>query len=443
MGCTFAHPKNGETHPRIFKVVNLDNDGREINPGKIEVTDSELIFHPKDKASIHWPLRGLRRYGFDVEFFSFESGRRCPTGVGFFAFQCQRAEALFNLLQDCVQRVGQDDHPISQSVSPQLGMQSDRPLIRPTTTNTGTPPPMMTVARSRPSQSTGATSGVVSLQSFPSMSSPSAHEYINTEMHNGPSDLVLNVVDPANITVKVGTTSSSLANSSTVDSGIQYAQLDLHRNSVDTKLLAMDNNNSSQATYMNVQAEGNEGKPRSSSLTIPTTRGASCKQPPLLHVASVPDPRHEYLNLEPKLKMSQSSSAGGNAGKCPQYIPAKPPAMLEASSAKDTTVTYIEVDFTNGDETAMTNAMGGSSSSRVVNGFGGNGESGNSVRQSTSNGISGRNMMGSLSEPPSTQRTESYAVIDFNKTAAINAKNARDDDGRRKTRHDSSIEELH
>ena len=50
------------------------------------------------------------RYGFDSELFSFESGRRCPTGPGIYAFKCKRAEALFNLLQEYIQRAGQEEH---------------------------------------------------------------------------------------------------------------------------------------------------------------------------------------------------------------------------------------------------------------------------------------------------------------------------------------------
>lgn len=79
--------------------------------GRIEITDDDLVLHQKGKDPICWPLRSLRRYGFDAELFSFESGRRCPTGQGIYAFKCQRAEALFNLLQECIQRAGQQQQP--------------------------------------------------------------------------------------------------------------------------------------------------------------------------------------------------------------------------------------------------------------------------------------------------------------------------------------------
>lgn len=53
----------------------------------------------------------FHRYGFDAELFSFESGRRCPTGPGIYAFKCRRAEALFNLLQLQIQNITEEVPP--------------------------------------------------------------------------------------------------------------------------------------------------------------------------------------------------------------------------------------------------------------------------------------------------------------------------------------------
>jgi len=111
MGCTMA-TQNGilmqrEESTRIFKVTNVDNNGEDRNPGYIEITADSLVLHQRGKESIAWPLHGLRRYGFDADLFSFESGRRCPTGPGIYAFRCRRAEALFNLLQSSIVVAGQ------------------------------------------------------------------------------------------------------------------------------------------------------------------------------------------------------------------------------------------------------------------------------------------------------------------------------------------------
>ena len=101
MGCVYAKEAESleETNSRIFRVWNVDDAGHELNPGKLEIGEKDLILYQKGKRVVHWPLRCLRRYGFDAEIFSFESGRRCLTGPGIFAFKCRRSEVLFNLLQ--------------------------------------------------------------------------------------------------------------------------------------------------------------------------------------------------------------------------------------------------------------------------------------------------------------------------------------------------------
>lgn len=51
-----------------------------MSVGHLEVTETDLILRQKHKAPTVWPLKSLRRYGADSELFSFESGRRAPTG---------------------------------------------------------------------------------------------------------------------------------------------------------------------------------------------------------------------------------------------------------------------------------------------------------------------------------------------------------------------------
>lgn len=79
--------------------MNVDDSGRRLCPGQLEVGDSDLILYQRGKTPVRWPLRSLRRYGFDAQLFSFECGRRCPTGPGIYAFHCRNAEVLFNLVQ--------------------------------------------------------------------------------------------------------------------------------------------------------------------------------------------------------------------------------------------------------------------------------------------------------------------------------------------------------
>ncbi|OQR67490.1 hypothetical protein BIW11_04754, partial [Tropilaelaps mercedesae] len=100
---TMGNCVSPQTDDASFAVWNVDDAGNRVQPGRISLTDSQLVFVQKGGEPIRWPLSGLRRYGFDAELFSFESGRRCPTGSGVYAFRCPRAERLFNLLQERIQ----------------------------------------------------------------------------------------------------------------------------------------------------------------------------------------------------------------------------------------------------------------------------------------------------------------------------------------------------
>ncbi|XP_062276447.1 fibroblast growth factor receptor substrate 2-like [Scomber scombrus] len=89
-----------DNHQSKFKVINVDDDGNELGSGVMELTDAELVLHTHRRDDVRWPYLCLRRYGYDSNLFSFESGRRCQTGQGIFAFKCSRAEEIFNMLQE-------------------------------------------------------------------------------------------------------------------------------------------------------------------------------------------------------------------------------------------------------------------------------------------------------------------------------------------------------
>ncbi|XP_041965493.1 fibroblast growth factor receptor substrate 2b isoform X1 [Alosa sapidissima] len=89
-----------DNHQSKFKVVNVDDDGNELGAGIMELTDVELVLRTRKCEAVKWPYLCLRRYGYDSNLFSFESGRRCQTGQGIFAFKCARAEEIFNMLQE-------------------------------------------------------------------------------------------------------------------------------------------------------------------------------------------------------------------------------------------------------------------------------------------------------------------------------------------------------
>lgn len=103
MGCISSKKDINNIHRNIFQVTNVDDGGRAISPGNLEVTATDLVFYQRGKGPTCWPLRCLRKYGFDIEIFSFECGRRCPTGHGIYAFHCLKAEQLFNIVQQNIQ----------------------------------------------------------------------------------------------------------------------------------------------------------------------------------------------------------------------------------------------------------------------------------------------------------------------------------------------------
>ncbi|XP_022112197.1 fibroblast growth factor receptor substrate 2-like isoform X2 [Acanthaster planci] len=110
-------PKDAKLTQNMFKVRNVDDMGSEIQRAVIEVTKTDIILHQRGKEPIKWPLRSLRRYGFDKKLFSFESGRRCATGPGIYAFKCKRAEFLFRHVQENAQACGNGRYGSSYSSS--------------------------------------------------------------------------------------------------------------------------------------------------------------------------------------------------------------------------------------------------------------------------------------------------------------------------------------
>lgn len=68
--------------PLSLQVTNVDDEGVELGSGVMELTQSELVLHLRQREAVRWPYLCLRRYGYDSNLFSFESGRRCQTGQG-------------------------------------------------------------------------------------------------------------------------------------------------------------------------------------------------------------------------------------------------------------------------------------------------------------------------------------------------------------------------
>ncbi|BES87297.1 PTB domain (IRS-1 type) [Nesidiocoris tenuis] len=143
MGCITSKKDINDLHPNIFQVSNVDDIGNRHSSGQLEVNDTELVLHQKGKPPIRWPLKSLRRYGYDSQVFSFEAGRRCPTGSGIYAFSCRRAENLFNFVQANVQQRNSEDQqsrelrtPTPSQSRPQSGAHLELASVTPTSTTT-------------------------------------------------------------------------------------------------------------------------------------------------------------------------------------------------------------------------------------------------------------------------------------------------------------------
>lgn len=107
----------------IFRVTNIDDNGVALWNGQLGLTRTEITLYRKNLEPTRWPLKCLRRYGYDTELFSFEVGRRCATGEGIYAFKCRRAETLFQTLQSYIQMssVGEDSFGLLPNSNSTLG----------------------------------------------------------------------------------------------------------------------------------------------------------------------------------------------------------------------------------------------------------------------------------------------------------------------------------
>jgi fibroblast growth factor receptor substrate 2 len=75
MGCLHSKKESSDIHPSIYRVMNIDENGAELCSGRLEITETDIILYREGRDSTVWPLHSLRRYGFEGEIFSFESGK--------------------------------------------------------------------------------------------------------------------------------------------------------------------------------------------------------------------------------------------------------------------------------------------------------------------------------------------------------------------------------
>ncbi|XP_014238613.1 fibroblast growth factor receptor substrate 2 [Trichogramma pretiosum] len=471
MGCINSRTDINDYHPNIFQVINVDELGNLVMPGKMEVSDVDIILYQRNKPAVKWPLRCLRRYGYDAEIFSFEAGRRCSTGAGIYAFKCNRAAQLFNLVQTNIQQVFTNcDDTVSRDL--QLSSTHSVPMTShmtiPPDSNYLDPTPVgcngrttSTLPHSQQNgrlSSVGSSSGPLSPQG--TMGSPSPPPVVPLSLpppppssQSHPQSIYLNdEVNQTNISTRPesernnnkNTDKDSTPKSSTIsNSASSTGFLSMELNSIN--ILPGTNastTNPQLPLYMNVELSNdtaalspNQDSTRVISrenIDIPDSRSyvnialsedqklSTKMRPAVLSLVTSPLPdmeenvTHSYANLDAseiealKKRYSTTSIAHGITS---DQTP--PPQLTREMS-------YAVLDL---DQAAATDT-------------------------DTNEIVTSPNEIASGSSPPDsplkTHQTR-YVTIDFNKTAALShSVNSSDvmDEGSRKTRHNSTISDL-
>lgn len=195
MGCVSSKRDINDTHPNIFEVMNIDEAGHYVSPGQLELSETELILYQRGKSATVWPLRSLRKYGFDSEIFSFECGRRCPTGPGIYAFQCRKAEDLFNMLQHNIQSRNISEEGNAPAA---MYMNFGNPVVNSNVNNefpiplvsTGPPVNRRIPSQTQPEGYLNPTLAPISMRPHPSLSRPGSLS------SNGPASPVTPITSP-------------------------------------------------------------------------------------------------------------------------------------------------------------------------------------------------------------------------------------------------------
>ncbi|XP_074660232.1 uncharacterized protein LOC141912752 [Tubulanus polymorphus] len=455
MGCSYSR-SNGDSNPNLFSVYNVDDQGQELTAGKIEVSDSQLTLFQKNKEPIKWPLRCLRRYGFDAELFSFESGRRCPTGSGIYAFKCRRAEALFNLLQECIHRAGQEEHRYNTSAT-----LTSSSAIR-----------SSSLAESSYVSPTAPAVPIQSPLTAPSddgeLNNDAGHHYINGDVAHG---------SPQNV-LGAGAVTHEYVNSA-------ICSLPRRRSSTDTETadIDMEFDAGSEDVLVDV-VTGENGVVNYTMINLPRGGVASVRRSSEEDESSRRDSRESrstvgqtepYMNMEmlgivdtkPEvssyMNVEAATISNGSTGKQQQQQQQQRKnsgLLLRRALQRQTSLeqhSYANLDLAAPSagsviSTTARNSLPNTSSSKV-NYIQLDLEQHVDVNGATCSGAAPASPSSIVSSPESPSRkvqngggsgadsTDSYAMIDFNKTVALSntSKAASVDEGSRKTRHSSTV----
>lgn len=109
MGCMYPGSIRTESIESIddhskyrFHATNVDQDKNDVSRGELQLTEKDLIYYKPGKFPTRWPINSIRRYGWSekMNLFSFEAGRRCPSGEAMYAFRLSRGAELILRLKE-------------------------------------------------------------------------------------------------------------------------------------------------------------------------------------------------------------------------------------------------------------------------------------------------------------------------------------------------------
>lgn len=403
MGCVSSKEDINDLHPNIFQVLNVDEMGHIISPGQLEVTETELVLYQRGKTPTRWPLRCLRKYGFDSEIFTFECGRRCPTGAGIYAFRCRKAEQLFNMLQQNIQlRNLSEDNPISVNlVNPGMAT-NEHPIPL---SSTGPPVhrrvPSQTESHLNPSQAP------TNVCSHPTLSRP------GSLTSNGPTSPPALSPPPNNIAEPLFEDNNNKRGSLIAEHSYTNASalFEVENNlpnymnlntTVYPTLLPQNENyinipDANSHLYMNVSTSENPHVVSNVAKEMPNNIKNMPERPK--SESDVEETRHCYANIDETVLENLWPICSTNID--PASVPQTPTSLY--ITVKE--VNYVELDL---------------------------------IPSKTSNSSI-------PSAPESPKNKKSYVTIDFNKTNALSQsinQRIEKEEGSRKTRHNSTISEL-
>ncbi|GFS09249.1 fibroblast growth factor receptor substrate 3 [Elysia marginata] len=446
MGCTHSGLE-GKGDVESFKVYNVNDHGVELHRGIIQIIDGDLVLYQKNKNPIRWPLRCLRRYGFDAELFSFESGRRCAMGSGIFAFKCTRAQDLFNLVQDSIQRAGELIQPAQHHVQNQSNpMGGSLRLNRRTeangTTNMRNPqasnvmPP--TTNWVPPIAVNGGYNSNSNLYVNSNIAQNAGHDYANTSFPNqnleafqidraaALVDFLHNPPNMSNGRSQVNYAELCMPDSQgSSDPNSPESELDQHR--LSQPVHAVENNYLSDVVAGAFHEDAGYAYSAESEICPPDT-----------YVEDAASTNYVNISVD-----DNSAAYAAAAGPMPQQLPTQPSSSAAQPPPPPPPTNGNGWPATHGALTNYANlALPPQKTSKQVNYILIDHEIQNSESVFGGAGNSPISPTGVTAFPESPSRkTQSYATIDFDRTKALsNATKPVEDEGGRKTRHNSTIE---